>query len=272
MPCPRSIGRCSCCTSWRDTTTSRSVSSSGSRVERPRHDCRRRARSFERRCTSSKESGPMHDDKFDEFLRRETDGYGEPVTPPAEAIWAAIERDVARAIQPGAGNAERRFVSKQPLWIGIGLALAATLVIGVAVGRWSASSTTARPVTARREVPDDSARAAAVAQASVLQYLGEAEVFLTAVRADLKSGRKDNDRTERSRQLLSRTRLLLSSREPRSPAVDLLLRDLELLLAEISALPPAGRPMDERLIDERLRHGTILPRIRTTLPAQSAGL
>ena len=205
--------------------------------------------------------------KFDEFLRRETTGYPEEVRPPADAIWAAIEQDVARAIQPRPGTPRRR------LWIVVGLGLAAALVIGVGVGRWSASpvTTTAKGPFTAHPSSDDSARAAAVAEASVLQYLGEAEVFLTAVRADLKSGRKDTDRSDRSRQLLTRTRLLLSSREPRSPAVDVLLRDLELLLAEISALPDSGRTLDERLLDDRLRHGTILPRIRTTLPAQSSG-
>jgi hypothetical protein len=212
------------------------------------------------------------DSKFDEFLRRETDAYGAPVTPPADAIWAAIEHDVARAIQPGAASGGSMSTGRRSFWIGIGLAVAATLVIGVVLGRWSAAPRATPPVAALLESPDDSARAAAVAQASVLQYLGEAEVFLTAVRADLKSGRKDSDRAERSRELLTRTRLLLASREARSPAVDVLLRDLELLLAEISALPESGRTLDERLLDDRLQHGTILPRIRTTLPAQSAGL
>jgi hypothetical protein len=127
-------------------------------------------------------------------------------------------------------------------------------------------------VAASQPSSDDSARAATIARAAVVRYLTDAEVFLTAVRADLKAGRQDADRAERSRQLLARTRLLMASDEPRSPTVDLLLRDLELMLAEISALPDSGRPLDERLIDERLRQGTLLPRIRTTLPAQSAGL
>jgi len=207
------------------------------------------------------------DSKFDEFLRRETNRHTESVTPPADAIWSAIERDVARAIQPPV-SAPRR------LWLTVGVGIAATLVIGVGLGRWSKTRETSRPVAIGVSHPssDDSARAATLAQASVVQYLGEAEIFLTAVRADFKAGRRDSDRAERSRQLLARTRLLLTSDEPRSPTVDLLLRDLELLLAEISALPDTGRGLDERLIDERLRQGTILPRIRTTLPAQSAGL
>jgi hypothetical protein len=209
------------------------------------------------------------DSKFDEFLRRETNRGVDPVTPPAEAIWAAIEPEVARAIRPPV-----RAGSRQRLWIGIGVGLAAALVVGIGVGRWSARLATppvATVATTHGSV-DDSLRAAAIADAAIVRYLGEAEVFLTAVRADLKAGRRDSDRSERSRQLLARTRLLLASGEPRSPAVDLLLRDLELMLAELSALPDTGRAIDEQLIEQRLRQGTILPRIRTTLPAQSAGL
>jgi hypothetical protein len=211
------------------------------------------------------------DSKFDEFLRREAIRHTEAVTPPADAIWAAIEKDVARAIQPPVTGAR---LSRRPLWIVVGLGIAATLVIGVGLGRWSASPEPSRAVavTDPNGSADDSARAAAFAAASVAQYLAEAEVFLTAVRSDLKAGRRDTERAERSRELLARTRLLLASGEARSPTVDLLLRDLELLLAEISALPDSGRSLDERLIDERLRQVTIIPRIRTTLPAQSAGL
>jgi hypothetical protein len=212
------------------------------------------------------------DSKFDEFLRRETRRPVDPVTPPADAIWAAIARDVARAIQPPAPSVTR--LVPRPVWVAIGLGIAATLVIGVAIGRWSVPQQPAPAVAAAtpQGSPDDSSRAATFAHASVVQYLAEAEVFLTAVRADFKAGRRDGDRAERSRELLARTRLLIASGEQRTPTVDLLLRDLELLLAEISALPDSGRSLDERLIDERLRQGTVLPRIRTTLPAQSAGL
>src|SRR5262245_57724987 len=241
--CPRSTDPCSCSTSWRVTITSRSAVCSAFRVGHPKHDCHRRARSFGWRCASSRESGPMPDDsKFDEFLRRETNRHMEHVTPPADAMWAAIERDVARAIQPPAPASRR-------LWISVGVGIAATLLIGVGLGRWSMSPETPHPVAASLPSSDDSATAAVLARASVVQYLGEAEIFLTAVRADLKAGRRDADRAERSRQLLARTRLLLASDEPRSPTVDLLLRDLELLLAEISALPDSGRGLDERLVD-----------------------
>jgi hypothetical protein len=71
--------------------------------------------------------------------------------------------------------------------------------------------------------------------------------------------------------LLVRTRLLLGASADRSPAVEQLLEDLELLLAEIAALPKSRSSMDARLLDETMREGNVLPRIRATLPAQTVG-
>jgi hypothetical protein len=199
------------------------------------------------------------DDKFDDFLREAAKDYNTMTNPPADAIWAAIEADVAEAIRP----------SRRRLWIPIGAGIAATLVIGVAVGRWTSSVAPVTPM-ATYAVSDDSARSVAHARAAMLEHLGEAEIFLTTVRADVKSGRADADRAARSRELLARTRLLLGASENRSPAVEQLLEDLELLLAEISALP-ANRPsMDAKLLDETMRDGNILPRIRATLPAPAS--
>jgi hypothetical protein len=210
------------------------------------------------------------DDKFEQFLHREVKDYNAPVTPPADAIWSRIEKDVAEAIRP----VEVRRLHPRRIWVPIGVGIAAALVIGVALGRWSAPETgrqiavtTPVPVAA----PDDSARTAAHARASTLEHLAETEIFLTSVRADLKAGRTDAELAHRSRELLARTRLLLGASTDRSPAVEQLLEDLELLLAEISALPSSRPSMDLRLLNETMREGDVLPRIRTTLPAQSAG-
>jgi hypothetical protein len=209
--------------------------------------------------------------KFDEFLRHAAKDYNAPVPPPADAIWSRIEADVAKAIRPAPVN---RF-AKRRTWIVVGSAIAATLMLGVAVGRWSASTTTigVGPVALRLPLTttDDSTRSVAHAQAVTIAHLADAEIFLTVVRSDLKAGRTDADRAARSRDLLVRTRLLLGASADRSPAVEQLLEDLELLLAEIAALPKTGPSMDLKLLDETMREGNVLPRIRATLPAQSVG-
>lgn len=208
------------------------------------------------------------DEKFDEFVRRTIKDYNAPVEPPADAIWAAIEHNVAAAITPRAN----RLTTTRRVWIPIGVGIAATLMIGVAVGRWTTKAPTAPLTTAApRITPDDSTRIANQAQAVMLDHLAEAEVFLTSVRADLKSGRADAERSERSRELLSRTRLLIGASSSRSPEVARLLQDLELLLAEIAAVPRTRPSMDLTLLDESMRQGNVLPRIRATLPTQSVG-
>ena len=211
------------------------------------------------------------DTKFEQFLQREVKDYNAPVTPPADAIWSKIERDVADAIDP----VRVRRITTRRTWMTVGVGIAAALVIGVGVGRLSITIDSDRPqvaaVPSATFTPDDSARTAAHAQATTMQHLAQTEIFLTEVRADLKAGRTDAELAERSRELLARTRLLLGASTNRSPATEELLQDLELLLAEISALPKSRPSMDLRLLNETMRQGDILPRIRTTLPAQSSG-
>ncbi len=211
------------------------------------------------------------DTKFDELLRHAAKDYNAPVPPPADAMWSRIEGDVAKAIRPAS-------ITRMPqrrTWILIGSGIAATLMLGVAVGRWSATpplpSAGVVPVAVTTTTADDSTRRADHARAVTLAHLAEAEIFLTVVRSDIRAGRADAERAERSRDLLVRTRLLLGASADRSPAVEQLLEDLELLLAEIAAMPKSRSSMDATLLDETLREGNVLPRIRATLPAQTVG-
>jgi len=203
------------------------------------------------------------DDKFDALVRREMKYYHATTSAPADEIWAAIEADVADAIR-----APRRHRTRWT-WVAVAAGMAAALVIGMALGRRSTPATIAStPVP----VAADDAPLQAQLRAKTVSHLADAEMFLTAVRADLQAGRSDPERVARSRDLLTRTRLLEGTSNGQAPAVERLLQDLELVLAEISALPDTGRPIDRELLADRLRKGTILPRIRTTLPAPSAGL
>jgi hypothetical protein len=211
------------------------------------------------------------DSKFDEIIDREAKGYRAGSRPPADVMWSRIEGDVATAIRRPEPRLTRHWT-----WLAAGAGIAAALVIGVAIGRRSMTSVAVPPVASSRQPPAsslsrDSARENQM-RALTLSHFAQAEVFLTQVRADLKTGRDDAERDERSRQLLARTRLIMASDVGRAPAVEQLLEDLELVLAGIAALPDSGsrRPTDVRLIDERLRVGSVLPRIRTILPSAPA--
>lgn len=202
---------------------------------------------------------------MDDLIQREARGYHLDAPSPADRMWARIEDDVARAIRPASRTAPR-----WP-WIAASAGIAAALVIGVAIGRNMNRGDTPVAVTVPPAASLDSARLA-VMRGVTSSHFVQAEVFLTSVRADLQAGRHDPQRAERSRQLLARTRLLMAQDAHRPLPVARLLEDLELVLAEIAALPDTGeqRPVDAQLLDERLRVGTVLPRIRTILPSPPA--
>jgi hypothetical protein len=219
-----------------------------------------------------KENRPVSDDaKFDELLRREVKGYRSGGEPPADVMWSRIEEDVASGIRRPKGA-----IRHWP-WLAAAAGIAAALVLGVAIGRRSMRDATPgspSPLASSPNLlatPADSLRDARM-RAVTMSHLVQAEVFLTEVRADLTTGRHDPERGERSLHLLARTRLLMANDATRAPAVERLLQDLELVLAEIAALPDSGggRSIDARLLDERLRAGTVLPRIRTVLPSPPA--
>ena len=212
------------------------------------------------------------DDRFDQFISRESKGYRAGVEPPAEVMWSRIEHDVARAIRRRQSPVARHWP-----WLAVGAGIAAALVIGVGIGQRMKndarppSSAVAESSATRSLASVDAARDAQM-YAATLSHLVQTGVFLTEVRADLKTGRHDSRRRALSRQLLARTRLLMANDAARAPTVERLLQDVELVLAEIAALPDSGGrgSVDARLLDERLRGGTVLPRIRTILPSPPA--
>ena len=218
------------------------------------------------------------DEKFNEFIRRHAAGYRADGPVPADELWGRIETDVADAIASKGRGVESASHRSAPriggrTWLVAGAALAAALVLGVGIGRWTKPRAPMARQAVRIATHDDSLRRVTHLRATAYDHLGETEVFLTEVRSDLRAGRGDADRAERSRELLARTRLLLQSREAQGPAVTRLLEDLELLLAEIAALPENGRrrSADAALVEETLTQNDIIPRIRTTLPARNAG-
>lgn len=211
----------------------------------------------------------MSDDvSFDVLIEREAKGYRAGGAPPADRMWSRIEGDVAQAIRR-----PRLSIVRQLPWLVAGAGIAAALVIGIAIGRRSITNDGTRPTRGVALNPPsvDSARDAQM-RAVTWSHLVQAEAFLTEVRTDLKTGRRDPERGDRSRQLLARTRLIMANGAAPAPSVERLLQDLELVLAEIAALPDSGlrRSLDVRLLDERLSAGTVLPRIRTILPSPPA--
>ncbi len=216
----------------------------------------------------------MSDEKFEQFLQHEARSYNEPpATVPRDEMFAAITAARAATAASGlpeagsrrAGNPRARFV-----WIG----MAATLVIGVAIGKYGFTRSDAAGPAAlatnaagrASAVPADSnAGTYAVAAA---EQMARAEALLTAYSAAGAKSGVDKQLSSWARDILANTRLLLDSPAADDPARRRLLRDLELVLVQMVQRSPADGAADERSqIDRSLERTQVLPRLRSALPA-----
>ncbi len=102
---------------------------------------------------------------------------------------------------------------------------------------------------------------------TAIEHLSQSEAFLTLFRASARRGGDERLASATARQLLASNRLLLDSPAARDRRMRLLLEDLELVLAEIAQLSPTPHEKDLELIREGIERGSVLPRIRTAVPA-----
>jgi hypothetical protein len=215
----------------------------------------------------------MSDEKFEQFLQRETPAYNRPpAAVPRDEMFAAIS--AARAAGPTTEDREPKTVNprfaSRLAWIG----MAATLVIGVAIGKYgftrrdAAGPAALATNTAGRAfaLPADSnAGTYAVAAA---EQMARAEALLTAYSASGAKSGVDKQLSSWARDILANTRLLLDSPAADDPARRRLLRDLELVLVQMVQRSPADGAADERSqIDRSLERTQVLPRLRSALPA-----
>lgn len=224
----------------------------------------------------------MIDDQFDEQLRDAVRDYHRPPETPREAMWARIE--AARREQAVTVVTIRRL----PRRLAWGAGIAAVLAVGVAIGRYSvartstdvshvASNPTAPVGNATPSLASSTREPAAPRSAPSLAYrmatiehFTRTEALLTTLQVDARSGRSDPSVDAWARDLLGTTRMLLDSPAARDPQMAALLNDLELVLAQIAALPRTHeRTTDIDLIDDAVRQHAVLTRLRMAIPAGS---
>lgn len=199
----------------------------------------------------------MTDDRWDERLRDLARGYNAPPPDvPREMMWARIAAERARR--------RARRAAPRPAWIRWGLAAAAVLCLGVAIGRLSAPRPGAG-VAAALPAASDPAYAAAAGQ-----YLANADVLLTGLQAEAKGGRPERQLVAQAHDLLVTTRLLLDSPAGRDPKLKSLLEDLELVLAQVAQLPDERTGEDLQLITQGMDQRSVLLRVRAATPAPGA--
>jgi hypothetical protein len=214
-------------------------------------------------------------------MRDAADTFRRPPEPPIDEMWSAIEaRAGLGSTTPAVSiasitpiTARRR--SRVPSWLGI----AATLVIGIGIGRGSSSigrqvaPTQPATVTVAETTPaiprnDPGLDRPYEVEAS--QYLGQTAALLISLPTEAKSGRTDQQFSNRASDLLARTRLLIDSPAANDPAMRDLLEDLELVLVQVVRLRSNASRTDLDIINRALEQRDVIPRLRTAVADISA--
>jgi len=220
----------------------------------------------------------MSEDRFEKLMRDAAETFHRPPeAPPLDEMWAEIEaRSGLRAVRPIESvtpitTARRGF--RVPTWF----AAAATLVIGIGIGR---VSTSVGHTAVQQQPPVAVAPDNAVPSADTLldrpyaieasQYLGQTAALLTSLGSDAKSASNNVQLSMRASDLLARTRLLMDSPAANEPAMRDLLEDLELVLAQVVRLRGTGTRIDLDIINRALEQRDVIPRLRTAVADISA--
>src|SRR2546422_1071934 len=112
-------------------------------------------------------------------------------------------------------------------WLRWGLGIAAVLVLGVAIGRWTAGGPGRAGAPAAADAAGGADRVIALAyRVAAAQYLTRTEALLTGFRAETRAGEPAAQFTAQARDLLTTTRLMLDSPAARDPRLKSLLEDL----------------------------------------------
>jgi hypothetical protein len=192
----------------------------------------------------------MTQERFDQFLREAGRGYNQPPETPRDALWVAIQKErTQRKDRP----------MRRLRWIQWGVAAAAVLALGVAIGRVSAPNGAPSGLAAADGAPVRAYRMAA------LEHLQLVETFLTVFRTEA-AAQPMEMAPGAARELLLTTRLVLDSPAGRDVRLAELLQDVELVLAQIASLSGEHDPQELDLIDQGMEQRRVLLRLRAIGP------
>ena len=224
----------------------------------------------------------MTDDRFEDLMRDAARTYRQPPEAPLDAMWKEIEAAHFDAGKPRREGTVDQHATPPRLYRSAWLiGLAATLVIGIGVGRWSTSivrsGTQATQPLAAAPTPVGSVATAHVDSGLTMpydvetsRYLGQTAALLIALPSEVRSGHADDQFVDRAGDLLTRTRLLLDSPAGSDAQTRALLEDLELVLAQIVQLQHHQSRTELDLINQALEQRDVIPRLRAAVADISA--
>jgi hypothetical protein len=199
------------------------------------------------------------DEEFAAYAKRLIKQVDPVPEPPRDEMWARIDQ-VRRFQRPASSKPG---ASRWLRWAG---PLAAMLVLGIGVGRFSArvGSRELGPSLAG-ETMATSALGSDVAglpyRVVAVEYLDDAAALLASLPEDARGGRTEKVSTW-AQELLVSTRLLLDSPAADDAQMAALFRDLELVLAQIATLSEPTALDEVELIQDGIRENDVLMRVR----------
>ena len=203
----------------------------------------------------------MTEDRLNELLDDARRTWPKPPEPDYQAMWGRIEQEAFSGV--------RKHETRTPSWLVYAIGLAATLVIGIGVGRLSMNNEAAVPTLAA--VSTDTMTTTVGAYDRVAsELLGRTVVLLTSLPAEANVGSGERF-SNQAIDLLTSTRLLLDSPAASDVRFKSLLEDLELVLAQIAMLQSGRTRQEIDLITDALEERDVVPRIRSAVARFSKG-
>lgn len=201
----------------------------------------------------------------------------DPASIPREMMWARI-RQQRSAHAP---RSTRRPVLSRAV-VNRVMAVAATLLVGVAIGRYGltagprssdlrADAETATVTASRTAAQGTMAQAADAAGAPAVvameEHLAHTVALLVTVRDGTPDALPGAGLSGWARELLGTTRMLLDEPSLRDDRTRRLLQDLELVLVQVVQARGAAAPEARRAPSETMRETNLLPRVRAAATA-----
>lgn len=235
--------------------------------------------------THSDAGGPMDDERLDAVLQEARATYRVPSAPPDfDALWGRVEAEafdapLVRAGHPPVAPAVR---GTRRAWWAPAAGVAATLLVGIGIGRVTApSGPTVGPV-AERPATDPASRTLTPLPAVVVvdpvqratyEYVARTAALLDSLPTSARAAslRGDERFVADAAQLLVTTRLLMDSPAASDPRMRALLEDLELVLAQVARLRTAPRADELTFIADAVSERDVVPRLRTVAASYTGG-
>ena len=206
----------------------------------------------------------MREDRLDELLDDARRTWPMPPEPDYQAMWGRIEREAFSGV--------RAKESRTPSWRDFSIGIAATLMVGVGLGRLSmkqAAPSESVPTLAAVTTDTTPTRASEYDRAAS-ELLGRTVVLLTSLPDEARSAGAERF-SNNAIELLTSTRLLLDSPAASDARFKDLLEDLELVLAQIAMLQSGRTRQEIDLITDALEEREVVPRIRSAVARLSRG-